>query len=196
MPYTDDIRVARPVAATPAMRACLQLAFRAALIRLGTDLCLILLITGIAAWAGNYLYITAALVLGLGIGTPGVARTAYRLRRSLDAPTIARLFGPVTVSEYRRNGFSSYAAFHHVQLANGERLDLDERMYAALAAAGDRQPDTRAWYWRLLGGRTTVQLPNVVVTYSQMGRLLLEVRTPAGEVLAHHSGYTASDPAA
>ena len=156
------------------------MAFRTALIRLATDLGLVLLIAAIALWAGNYLLIVVAVVLGVAISTPGGAAQAYRLRRSLVAPGIMRQFGPIRVIEHRRNGISSYATFYWAELTNGARVHVDEQQYGALAAAGEQLPDRRPLLRKLLGGQTVHQLPTAVATYSAMGRLLLEVRTPAG----------------
>ena len=192
MPYADDTRVARPVTPTLEMRASLLLAFRTAVIRLVTDFGIVLLIAVIALWAGNYLFIGVAVVLGLMIGTPGGAAQAYRLRRALEAPGIMRQFGPLRVTEHRRNGVSSYTTFFWAQLPGGERVHVDEPMYRALAEAGERLPDGRPRWRRLLGGHHTYQLSKVVVTYSVTGRVLLEVRTPAGDALAQHAGYTAN----
>lgn len=172
------------------MHAALQQAFRRAVIRLATDLGIILLIAVIAALAGNHLFIAVAVILGLLIGTPGVAAQAARLRRALDAPGVVRQLGPVVVMEHRRNGISSYATSHWASLADGTRLELEEPVYGALAQAGERQPDTRPLWRRLLGGQSVYQLPRVVVTYSTTGRRLLEVRTPSGDELAHAPGYT------
>jgi hypothetical protein len=199
MTYADDTRepgqasdadlAPRSVAATRAMRLALQLAFRRAIIRLATDLGIVLLIAVIAALAGNYLFIAVALIFSLLIGTPGVAAQAARLRGSLDAPGAVRQLGPVTVTEHRRNGISSYATFHWVQLMGGTRLALEEPVYRELAQAGERQPDAMPLWRKLLGGQSVYQLPRVVVTYSATGRQLLEVRMPAGEVLARAPGY-------
>lgn len=173
------------------MRACLLLAFRTALIRLITDFGIVLLIAVIALWAGNYLFIGVAVVLGLAIGTPGGAAQAYRLRRSLETPGIMRQFGPIRVTEHHRNGVSSYTTFFWAQLPSGERVHLDELMYRVLATAGERLPNSRPLWRRILSGQTTYQLPKVVATYSAIGRLLLDVRTPAGDTLAQHAGYAA-----
>jgi hypothetical protein len=189
-----DSPAARPVAPTPAMRLCLHMAFRTALIRLATDLGLVLLIALIALWAGNYLFIAVAVVLGVAIGTPGGAAQAYRLRRSLVEPGILRLFGPLRVTEHRRNGISSYTTFYWAELTNGSRVHVDEHQYGALAAVGEQLPDRRPLLRKLLGGQTVHQLPTVVATYSAMGRLLLEVRTPGGEIVARHAGYATDDP--
>jgi hypothetical protein len=175
------------------MRLALQLAFRTALIRLATDLGIVLSIAAVAALAGNYPFIGLAAILGLLIGTPGVAAQSARLRRSLDAPGIVRQFGPISVTEHRRNGVSSFATFHWVELADGRQLHLEEPFYEALAQVGERQLDRRPLWRRLLGGQSVYRLPNVVATYSTTGLLLLEVRTPAGEVLARHAGYAGDD---
>lgn len=173
------------------MRQALQMAFRRAVIRLATDLGIVLLIALIAALAGNYLFIAVAVVLGLLIGTPNVAAQAARLRRALDTPGVVRQLGPVAVTESRRTGISSYATFHWITLADGARLTLEVPVYGALAQVGERQPDTRSFWRRLLSGQSIYQLPRVVVTYSTTGRQLLEVRTPAGEELARAPGYPA-----
>jgi hypothetical protein len=176
------------------MRDCLQLAFRTAVIRLATDFGIVLLIAVIALVAGNYLFIAVAVVLGLAIGTPGGAVQAYRLRRSLESPAIMRQFGPLRITEHRRNGISSYTTFFWAQLPGGRRLQLDEPMYTALTETGDRLPDRRPLLRKVLGGQSVYLFPKVVATYSETGRVLLEVRTPAGEPLARHAGY-ADDPA-
>jgi hypothetical protein len=174
------------------MRECLRLAFRTALVRLVTDLGIVLLIAVIALWSGNYLFIGVAVVLGLAIGTPGGAVQAYRLRRALIVPSIMRQFGPMRVAEHSRNGVSSYTTFFWAQLPSGARVHIEEPMYRALADAGEREPDARPRWRRLLGGQSISQLPKVVTTYSVTGRLLLDVRTPAGDPLAQHAGYGAS----
>jgi len=172
------------------MLVCLQRAFRTAIIRLATDLGIVLLIAAIAFWAGNYLFIAVALLLGLAIGTKTTAVSAYRLRRALDRPQILRQFGPITVTErWWRTGIISRATWRWAQLANGDRLPLDEAMHSELSLAGTLRPEEASRFARLLGGRATHQLPTVVATYTQTGRLLLEVRTPGGEPLAHHPSY-------
>ncbi|MCC7370173.1 MAG: hypothetical protein IT306_17235 [Chloroflexi bacterium] len=185
----DDTLTPRRVPATPAMRACLQAAFRTALIRLATDLGLVLLIAAIALWAGNYSFIAVAVILALLIGTPGILAQTIRVRRSLDAPDILRLLGPIRVVEYRRSGVSAYATVHALELPTGLRLHLDEPVYAALAQVGEHLPDRRPLYRKVLGGRSVAQLPTVVTTYAAAGRVVIEVRTVGGAVLARHPGY-------
>lgn len=172
------------------MRQCLNRAYQGALPRvvLAAVVTLALLIGGIAS--GETILLFGVFAAAMALGLFNVSIRAYRLWRAQQEPGLLRVEGPIAARERTHGSGRKRTTTYHVTLANGDEMSVDEAVYTEIMVAGELVQGNQSSLWRFVGDMSgAYEVRSAVTTYSETGRLILDIRRSDGTAIYCHPEY-------